>query len=146
MRLNRLAAGVGGDDRQRAGLHFDDQPADLRLHRWRYLPQANRRCGVLALGQGRRVRKIGLEAERLERDANAVLAGLADVELRGSPLALMSAARPLANAAKAARAKTKARRSMNRSAADRSAGHLQLVAADGGDGELAGGGGRRGRR
>ena len=136
--LDRPAASVSGDDRQRVGMNLHDQTADLGLQRLRHLSQADHWCGIFAIGQGRRVRKIRLEIERLECDANAVLAGLADVKLSRLTVGLDFGSSAGGIAALATRAKTKALRSMNRSTAVGSAGHLQLVAADGGDGELAG--------
>ena len=69
------------DDRQRSGSHFDIQAADLSLDGPRYLSEAEGWRSVFAPGQRRVQRKIWLEVDWLQRDADAVFASGADVEL-----------------------------------------------------------------
>ncbi len=81
--LYQLAGGIPDDERQRIRPHLDGEAADLPLLRASDLTQAQRRRRVLSLGQRRVVGKVVLEADGLERDADALVARDADVELRG---------------------------------------------------------------
>ena len=81
--LLHQAAGVVRDaQRQRIRPHVDRERADLLLHRPRDLAQRQRRRRVRARRDRGIDGKVLLEADRLQRDANASLAGGSHVELR----------------------------------------------------------------
>ena len=81
--LNQRARVVGDAQRQRVGPDVDRERADLPPHRPRDLAQRERRRRILAIHDGGIDGKLLLEADRLQRDANASLAGGSHVELCG---------------------------------------------------------------
>jgi hypothetical protein len=80
--LNRLAVGASRHDRERAGQDFDIDAANSGFDRPGYFANANRWARIFALNQRGRERKIALEVNRLQRDADAVFTCRTHIKLR----------------------------------------------------------------
>ncbi len=81
--LDELPTRVLHADRERVRADFDVEVADGALHRFRHLAKRQRRFGVSAINHRGCRGEVLFERHRFQRDPDRVIAGGADVELRG---------------------------------------------------------------